>query len=224
MSQSITKKTIGVLISGRGSNMLSLIEACKQPDFPAKIAIVISNRPRAPGLAIAREQGLRSLAIDHKAYPDRESFEAEMTKALEEAGVELVCNAGFMRILTESFVDRWRDRMLNIHPSLLPSFKGLHTHQKVLDAGCRLTGCTVHFVSADMDAGPIIAQAAVAVHHDDDADALAARVLAAEHRLYPLALKLVASGQVIVRDEKVAFGPDMANNDAPALFSPPETQ
>jgi phosphoribosylglycinamide formyltransferase-1 len=215
------KKRIGILISGRGSNMRSLIDACRRPDYPAEIVVVVSNRPEAPGLAIARDAGIPALAIDHKAYPNRAAFEAVMDAALRQAGVEIVCNAGFMRLLTADFVEAWRDRMLNIHPSLLPSFKGLHTHERALEAGVKITGCTVHFVRADMDAGPIVAQAAVPVEPGDDADLLAARVLAAEHQLYPMALELVAAGRVTVVEERVVFRGASGNGDpARRLFAP----
>ena len=211
-------KRIGILISGRGSNMGALIEACTAPDYPAEITLVISNRPGAPGLAMAAEAGIPTKIIDHKAFSSREAFEAEMDKALREAGVDLVCNAGFMRLLTESFVDQWRDRQLNIHPSLLPAFKGLNTHERALDEGVRIAGCTVHFVRSEMDSGPIIAQAAVPVLPGDTPDTLAARVLKAEHELYPLALKLVASGAAKVQGERVIFADDGAA--ATELFAP----
>lgn len=199
------KKRIGVLISGRGSNMSSLIDACKNADFPAEIVVVISNRPKAAGLKIAADEGIKHLAIDHRAYDSREAFQQDLHKALVDTEVDLICNAGFLRLLTAEFVDKWHDRQLNIHPSLLPSFKGLHTHQRVLDAGVKVTGCTVHLVRTDMDAGPIIAQAAVPVHFDDTQDTLAARVLEAEHQLYPHALALFASGRVIAKGEKITF-------------------
>ncbi len=187
---------IGVLISGRGSNLQALIEACARPDYPAEIALVIANRADAFGLERARQAGLAMRVIPHRDFADRASFDAALDEALRRADVELVCNAGFMRILTPWFVERWRDRQINIHPSLLPAFPGLHTHERVLAAGVRFSGCTVHFVRAAMDTGPIIAQAVVPVLPDDDAERLAARVLAAEHRLFPLALRLVAEGRV----------------------------
>ena len=199
------RKRVGVLISGRGSNMSSLKEACKIPDYPAEISVVISNRPDAPGLDIAAKSGIPTLTIDHKNYPSREAFEADLDKALKEAEVDLVCNAGFMRLLTARFVEAWRDKQLNIHPSLLPAFKGLHTHERAIEAGVKISGCTVHFVRTEMDAGPIIAQAAIPVLPDDSADDLAQRVLEAEHKLYPLALKLVASGDATVEGEHVGF-------------------
>lgn len=199
------KKRVGILISGRGSNMIALIEACRAADFPAEIAVVISNRPAAPGLDRASEAKIPTLVVDHKQFPSREAFDATLNEALIESGVELICNAGFMRLLTDGFVEAWRDRQLNIHPSLLPAFRGLHSHEQALDAGVRISGATVHFVRAEMDAGPIVAQAAVPVHADDTPDSLAARVLEAEHRLYPHALALVASGQAWVEGESVRF-------------------
>lgn len=198
-------KRIGVLISGRGSNMSALIDACNKPDYPADIAIVISNQPDAPGLGIAADSDIPTLTIDHKNYPTREAFEADLTEALKQAKIDFICNAGFMRLLTKGFVEEWRNRQLNIHPSLLPSFKGLHTHERALEAGVKISGCTVHFVRTEMDAGPIIAQAAVPVLPDDSEDDLAKRVLEAEHKLYPLALKLVASGEASVEGEHVIF-------------------
>ncbi|MEC9369670.1 MAG: phosphoribosylglycinamide formyltransferase [Pseudomonadota bacterium] len=199
------RKRVGVLISGRGSNLRALIAACKAKDFPAEIVTVISNRPEAPGLDFARKAGIEAIAIDHKRYRSRGDFEVALNEALDKARVELICNAGFMRLLTEEFVERWRDRQINIHPSLLPAFKGLHTHERVIEAGARISGCTVHFVRTEMDSGPIIAQAAVPVLAGDTPDSLAARVLGAEHRLYPLALGLVASGQAKVDGERVVY-------------------
>lgn len=192
------KKRTAILISGRGSNMQALVRAMAAPGFPAEATVVISNRPEALGLDWAREQGLATVAIDHRQFATRVAFEARLHQTLLEYGTELVCNAGFMRLLTGGFVDRWRDRHLNIHPSLLPAFPGLNTHERVLQAGAMITGCTVHFVRLEMDSGPIIAQAAVAVVPGDTQDTLAARVLEAEHRVYPLALDLVASGRVQV--------------------------
>lgn len=211
---------IGVLISGRGSNLKALIETCAEPDFRGKIALVISNRPGAAGLAIAEAAGIPTLVIDHKEFSTRETFDAELDHALTKAGVELVCNAGFMRILSDGFVEKWRDRQLNIHPSLLPAFKGLHVHQRALDAGVKITGCTVHFVRPEMDEGPIVAQAAVPVVPGDTAETLAARILEAEHRLYPLALRLVVNGQArVVGEHVVLSGTDGGEVQAP-LFAP----
>lgn len=199
----MTRKRVGVLISGRGSNLQALIDAAKDPDYPAKIVLVISNVAGAQGLARADAAGIRTLTISHKDYASRESFDAAITEALEGAGVELLCNAGFMRLHSESFVRHWWDRHLNIHPSLLPDFKGLDTHGRVLEAGKKITGCSVHFVRPEMDTGPIVAQAEVPVLPGDTAETLAARVLESEHRLYPHALRLVASGTVRVEGETV---------------------
>jgi phosphoribosylglycinamide formyltransferase-1 len=210
---------VGVLISGRGSNLQALIDACARPDYPAVIALVIANRADAFGIERARSARLPAMVIPHRNFTDRESFDAALDGALRRAGVELVCNAGFMRILTPWFVERWRDRQINIHPSLLPAFPGLHTHERALAAGVRFSGCTVHFVRTAMDSGPIIAQAAVPVLQNDDAEHLAARVLAAEHRLFPLALRLVAEGRArVVADsdggERVAIAGAAAPLDA----------
>jgi phosphoribosylglycinamide formyltransferase 1 len=199
----MTRKRIGVLISGRGSNLQALIDAAEDPDYPAKIVLVISNVAGAQGLVRAEAAGIPTLTISHKDYASRESFDAAITEALEEAGAELLCNAGFMRLHSESFVRHWWNRHLNIHPSLLPDFKGLDTHARVLEAGVKITGCTVHFVRPEMDTGPIVAQAEVPVLPDDTPETLAARVLEAEHRLYPHALRLVVSGAVRVEDEGV---------------------
>jgi phosphoribosylglycinamide formyltransferase 1 len=189
---------VGVLISGRGSNLQALIEACARPDYPAEIALVIANRADALGIERTRQAGLPARVIPHRDFADRAAFDAALDGALRQAGVELVCNAGFMRILTPWFVERWRDWQINIHPSLLPAFPGLHTHERALAAGVRFSGCTVHFVRTAMDTGPIIAQAAVPVLPDDDAERLAARILAAEHRIFPLALRLIAEGRARV--------------------------
>ena len=189
------KKRVAILISGRGSNMLALIEAARAVDYPAEIAVVVSNRPEAPGLERARAARVKAVAIDHKGFDTREAFDAAVEAALLAERVELVCHAGFMRIQSTRFAERWLGRQLNIHPSLLPSFKGLKPQQQALDAGVRISGCTVHFVTPELDSGPIIAQAAVPVLPGDTADVLADRILAAEHRLYPLALQLVAAGQ-----------------------------
>ena len=208
------RKRIGVLISGRGSNMSALIDACNTPEYPAEISIVISNRADAPGLEVAAKSGIPTQIIDHKAYSTREAFEAVLSAALKQAKIDLICSAGFMRLLTRGFVEDWRDRQLNIHPSLLPAFKGLHTHERAIEAGVKLSGCTVHFVRTEMDTGPIIAQAAVPVLPGDSADDLAKRVLEAEHTLYPLALKLVASGDATVEGEHVIF------KERPAVYGP----
>ena len=192
-----------ILISGRGSNMQALVDAAADTDYPAEIVSVISNVPGAGGLERAAQAGISTTAIDHRDFDGRASFENALHAELTEAGVELVCLAGFMRLLTAEFVERWFDRMINIHPSLLPAFKGLQTHERVLAEGVRFTGCTVHFVRPAMDAGPIIVQGAVPVLPGDDADSLAARVLNAEHRCYPHALRLVANGRTSIVDETV---------------------
>ncbi|NIJ43062.1 phosphoribosylglycinamide formyltransferase-1 [Parvibaculum indicum] len=211
---------IAVLISGRGSNLKALIDACAAEDFPADIGLVLSNRPNASGLLHAEEAGIPHKVIDHKEFKTREEFDAVLHRTLEDAEIELACNAGFMRILTDDFVNRWRDRMLNIHPSLLPAFKGLHVHQRAIDAGVRISGATVHFVRPEMDEGPIVAQAAVPVLPDDTADVLAERILAAEHKLYPFALRLVAEGKARVADERVVISDGIPDAPAP-IFMPP---
>ena len=192
-----------VLISGRGSNLNALIDACKTPQNPAEIVCVISNREDAAGLDIARASDVKTAVIKHEKFSDRAAFDRAIDQELNSHGVELICLAGFMRLFTAEFVEHWRDRMLNIHPALLPSFKGLNPHQQALDAGVRLSGCTVHFVRHETDAGPIIAQAAVPVLQDDDANSLSARILAAEHQVYPIALRLIAEGRVRVEGERV---------------------
>jgi phosphoribosylglycinamide formyltransferase-1 len=215
-----TKKRVGILISGRGSNMMSLIAAARVPDYPAEIACVISNRPEAQGLFKAAAEGVPTRALDHTQYGTREGFEAELDAALRSFGVELVACAGFMRRMTTAFVERWHDRMLNIHPSLLPAFKGLDTHARVLAAGVKITGCTVHVVRAEVDSGPILAQAAVPVLDEDTAESLGARVLAAEHRLYPHALSLFASGAITIDGERTCTA-QASINQAKPLFWPP---
>ena len=192
-----------MLISGRGSNLAALIAAARDETFPAEISLVVSNRPEAGGLQHAAENGIAAAAADHRAFADKASFEAGLHAILNSAGIELVCLAGFMRLLSADFVERWRDRLLNMHPSLLPLFPGLHTHERALAAGVKIHGATVHFVRAETDAGPIIAQAAVPVLGNDTPETLADRVLKVEHRLYPLALKLVASGAARVQDEQL---------------------
>jgi len=198
-------KRVAILISGRGSNMANLIKAAQAPGYPAEISLVVSNRPDAAGLSFAQSAGIRTVTIDHKKHGSRDAFDAALHEKLTGERIELVACAGFMRIMTAGFVDRWRDKMINIHPSLLPSYKGLDTHARALADGVKIHGCSVHFVRHDVDAGPIIAQAAVAVEEREDADTLAARVLAAEHLLYPHALALVASGRARVEDEHVVI-------------------
>jgi phosphoribosylglycinamide formyltransferase-1 len=192
---SMTRRRVAILISGRGSNMAALIAAARNADYPADIVAVLSNRPGAGGLQLAGAAGIATVVVDHTVFDDRAAFEQAMEAHLDAHRVDLVCLAGFMRLLTPAFVSRWSGRMLNIHPALLPSFKGLHTHERALAAGVRIHGATVHYVVPEVDAGPIVAQAAVPVLDGDTPDTLAARVLAAELRLYPLALGLVAGGR-----------------------------
>jgi phosphoribosylglycinamide formyltransferase-1 len=191
------KKRVAVLISGRGSNMVALIEAAKAQDYPAEIVLVLSNVPDASGLDRAKQGSIPTAVIDHRAFgADREAFERALDAQLHAHRIDLVCLAGFMRLLTPWFVTRWNGRMLNIHPALLPQFKGLHTHRRALEARVKRHGATVHFVVPEMDAGPIVAQESVAVVEGDTEETLAARVLEVEHRLYPEALRLVAEGRV----------------------------
>jgi phosphoribosylglycinamide formyltransferase-1 len=214
------KKRVAVLISGRGSNMAALIEAAKDATFPAGIVLVLSNRPAAAGLATARTAAIATAVVDHAAYGrDREAFEHKLQEMLEAHRIELVCLAGFMRLLTPWFVARWEGRMINIHPALLPAFKGLDTHQRALAAGVKIHGASVHFVVPDMDSGPIIAQGAVGVREDDDATTLAARVLAVEHRIYPAALAALAAGRITIVDGRCRIEGAAASADP--LIVPP---
>ncbi len=207
----------GILFSGRGTNLQALLDAAADPGFPAQAAIAISNRADAGGLDRAARAGVPTAVVDHKAFPDRPAFERALTERLEAAGVELVCLAGFMRLLTPTFVDRWAGRALNIHPSLLPAFPGLDTHQRAIDAGARFAGATVHFLSAEMDAGPIVAQAATPILPTDDAVSLAARVLEGEHEIYVRALRWVAEGRVRIEGGRAVV--DRASADA-AFYLP----
>ncbi len=216
----MARKRVAILISGRGSNMTALIEAAADPDFPAEIALVLSNRADAGGLARAAESGIATAVIPHKQFPDRAAFDAAMDERLRAEKIDLVCLAGFMRLLTAGFVEAWRDRMINIHPSLLPLFPGLDTHARAIDAGMRLAGCTVHFVRAEMDSGPIIGQAAVPIAFDDTPETLSKRVLAAEHELYPLALALVASGIATVENERLKLNGNMPTDLGGMLVGP----
>ncbi len=209
---------LAVLISGRGTNLQALIDACARDDFPAEIGLVIANVPGAGGLERAREAGIKTLVIDHKEFEGREGFEDAISSALETHEIRLVCLAGFMRLLTRGFVDRWRDQIINIHPSLLPAFKGLHVHERVIENGVRITGATVHFIRAEMDEGPIIAQAAIAVGADDTPESLANRVLQVEHQIYPLAVRLIAEGKARVASEVVPYV--ALNDEKAALLSP----
>ncbi len=216
-----TRRRVAILISGRGSNMRSLIEAASDPDYPARIVLVLANRADAGGLDVARAAGIATAVVDHKAYPNnRPAFDAAVDAELKAAGADLVCLAGFMRLLTPGFVEAWRDRMINIHPSLLPLFPGLHTHERAIEAGMRIAGCTVHFVRAEMDSGPIIAQAAVPIAFDDTPDTLAARVLTVEHEIYPLALALVAGGLVSVDGDRLVIDPSLPVDASGMLVAP----
>ncbi len=208
-----------ILISGRGSNMKALVDAAANSDYPAEIVLVASNVPGAAGLQRAAQAGIATTSIDHRDFYGRASFEDALHVELTAAGVELICLAGFMRLLTAGFVQRWQNKLINIHPSLLPSFKGLQTHERALSAGVRFTGCTVHFVRPEMDAGPIIVQATVPVLADDTADTLAARVLNAEHRCYPHAVRLIAEGRTVTVDERVIIRQSVA---APAITINPD--
>ena len=197
----MSKRRVAILISGRGSNMASLIEAARAPDYPAEIVLVASNIAGAGGLEKARTAGIETATVESKPFgKDREAFERALNATLLAHNVELVCLAGFLRLLTPWFVKQWDGRMLNIHPALLPSYRGLHTHERALADGVKIHGATVHFVVPEVDAGPIVMQGAVAVRDDDTPDTLSARVLAVEHQIYPDALRLVASGQVQIKD------------------------
>lgn len=214
------RKRVSVLISGRGSNMAALISAAIHPAYPAEIVQVIANRADARGLETAGKAEIATQVIAQGDFDGREAHEAAIDEALKAARTDIVCLAGYMRLLTEDFVNRWQGRMINIHPSLLPSFTGLDTHARILANGCRIHGATVHFVTADMDEGPIIAQAAVPVLTGDTEDTLAARVLAAEHRLYPTALKMVAEGTVRMSGGGAVFSGAGDGNGEESLFSP----
>lgn len=212
------KKPVAILISGRGSNMMSLVEAAATVDYPARIAAVISNRPQAPGLAWAQDRGIPTIALDHTSFANRAAFDEALHEAIVASGAEIVACAGFMRLMTPQLVEKWRNRMINIHPSLLPSFKGLDTHERALAAGVRITGCTVHVVRAEMDTGPILGQAAVPVIDGDTPDSLARRVLAAEHQLYPQILAHFAADDYDINQETTTLTKNCPA--AKSLFSP----
>jgi phosphoribosylglycinamide formyltransferase 1 len=212
----MNRKRVAVLISGRGSNMAALIEAAKDKTYPAEIALVISNRPDAGGLLVAQASGIATEVVDHTVYgKDRAAFERALQAVLEKNRIDIVCLAGFMRLLTAGFIKQWQHRILNIHPALLPAFKGLDTHRRALEAGVKVHGATVHFVVPEMDSGPIIAQAAVNVRPGEIEAKLAARVLEVEHQIYPLALKLLAEGRLHVENGRCLIDgvpvPDTAN-------------
>jgi phosphoribosylglycinamide formyltransferase 1 len=216
----MARRRVAILISGRGSNMAALIATARAADYPAEIALVLSNRPDAEGLATAQAAGLATAAVDHTPFgKDREAFELVMQRELAAQRIDLICLAGFLRLLTPGFVERWQGRMLNVHPALLPAFKGLDTHERALAAGVRIHGATVHFVVPEMDAGPVIAQGALAVRDDDTAETLAARVLAIEHKIYPAALRLVAEGRVHIADGRCRI--DGAPTSEDMLLAPP---
>jgi phosphoribosylglycinamide formyltransferase-1 len=215
----IERKRVAVLISGRGSNLQALIEAAAKPDYPAEIALVVSNVAGAPGIERATLAGIPTATISHRDFASREEFDAALDRIARENAIEIICLAGFMRILSDGFARAWNGRLINIHPSLLPAFKGIDVHRRVLEAGVRISGCTVHFVVPELDSGPIIAQAAVPVLADDSEATLSARVLAAEHKLYPHALKLVAGGKVRMTADGVTT--DNFSFDGEQLFCPP---
>ena len=200
----VSKLKLAVLVSGGGSNLQAIIDACNSPDYPAEIVLVFSNQLDAGGLERGRKAGIRSEAISHKGYPGgREAYDTAVSALIEESGADLVVLAGYLRLVSESFVTRWKDKLINIHPSLLPSFKGLHVHQAALDAGVKFAGCTVHYVVPEVDSGPIIAQAVVPVLPGDDAGKLAQRILKQEHRIYPQVIRWIAEGRVSVDDKGI---------------------
>ena len=209
---------VAVLISGSGSNLQALIDAAAAPNYPGKIALVLSNKADAYGLERAKAASIPTVTLSHKDYADRAAFDAAIQHALEEHKIDYVALAGFMRILTPGFTERWYGKMLNIHPTLLPSFKGMHTHQEALDTGVKIHGCTVHFVVPEMDSGPIVIQAAVPVLPDDNAQTLGERVLGAEHQIYAYALKCLLDGTLKLKDGKVVKSKQAVHEYA--LFNP----
>ena len=208
-----SKLKLGVIISGKGSNLKSLIDATQKNNFPAEIVIVITNVPNIAGIEIAEEANLPVCTINHNDFNNRESFEKEIHAVLINARVELVCLAGFMRILTDHFIELWLNKIINIHPSLLPSFKGLNTHERAIKSGAKFSGCTVHFVRPEMDSGPIIMQAAVPINQNDTPAALANRILIAEHKIYPRAVKLIASKRVFIKNDRVSVKNSSSTNE-----------
>lgn len=215
----MARAKLAVLISGRGSNLQSLIDAATAPNYPAEIALVISNKPKVEGLERAAMANIPLLVIDHKDFQTREDFDAALDHALRATKVDYICLAGFMRMLTPKFVNDWRGRLVNIHPSLLPAFKGLNVHERMIDGGVKIAGCTVHFVTSEMDAGPIIGQAAVPVLPGDTADKLAARILEVEHKLYPACIKLIAETKARLSGGVVPFDSSVVAKGA--LLNPP---
>lgn len=214
----MTKRKVGVLISGSGSNLQALIDACAHRDYPCEIAVVISNKDDAYGLTRAKNASIPTKIIRHKDYANRDAFDGVIDQTLREYHVDFVCLAGFMRLLTADFVRRWENRLVNIHPSLLPAFKGVHVHGAVIAAGAKFSGCTVHFVRPEMDVGPIIVQSAVPVLQNDTPETLAARILKQEHRIYPLALRWLAEGKLSIEAEKVRI--DAAVEPDGAIVNP----
>ena len=208
-----SKLKLGVIISGKGSNLKSLIEATKKNNFPAEIVIVIANVPNIAGIEIAKEASLPVCTINHNDFNNRELFEKEIHAVLINARVELICLAGFMRILTDHFIQLWLNKIINIHPSLLPSFKGLNTHERAIKSGAKFSGCTVHFVRPEMDSGPIIIQAAVPINQEDTPATLANRILVAEHKIYPRAVKLIASKRVFIKNNRVSVKDSSSTNE-----------
>jgi len=196
---------LGILISGHGSNLQALIDACSDDNFPANIAIVISNNFNAYGLKRAAKANIPTKVVNHNCFGSREQYDDKLAEILEGAGVELICLAGFMRILSKTFVDRWKNRIINVHPSLLPAFKGLNVHQRVIDAGVRFSGCTIHYVRSELDSGPIIVQSVVPVAFNDTPDTLSAKVLETEHRCYPIAVRLIAERRINMHEESLVI-------------------
>jgi phosphoribosylglycinamide formyltransferase 1 len=214
----MAKLKLCVFISGRGSNLQSLIEACADDGYPAQIALVISNKAGIQGLERAKAAGIQTYVINIKDFNSPNSFDISMIEAIKSFNVDLICLAGYMRILSDNFVDHWHDRIVNIHPSLLPSFRGLDVQQRAIDAGVRFSGCTVHYVRRDMDTGPIILQAVVPVLNNDNAYTLTERILIQEHRIYPLAIKLIAQGRTTIKNERVLI--DGATHPDSILINP----
>ena len=199
----MSRKHVAILISGRGSNMMSLVEAARDPNYPAEVILVISNRPEAPGLAWAAAQGLPTKVIDHKSYPNREDFDAALHEALVASGAEIVCCAGFMRLMTAGFVEKWSGRMLNIHPSLLPAFPGLNAQRQAIEYGVKFSGCTVHLVDEELDHGPIVKQGVVPLLPGDTEETLSARILIEEHKIYAEAVALMLRGRFRIEGRRV---------------------
>ena len=197
------KKKVAILISGRGSNMEALIKAAQNDDYPAKIVLVISNKDTATGLQIAKNYGIDTKIILRKDFTSDQDFDDHMSNILSQVQIDIICTAGYMKILTKKFVDAWINKIINIHPSLLPSYKGLNTHSRALQDGARVTGCTTHIVRAELDSGPIIIQESVLIEKDDDEDTLAEKVLKLEHRIFPESLQKIASGKLIIKDNIV---------------------